>query len=139
MSKVRVQYVKYDMSKTKNRNRKNMLVDEQTEVAIRTQLERIHKGEKVVSIHEVIWDEKQIKEIERKDKIEQNQLLFGRIKFFDKDKGFGFIKPDEEIDDLFFHQSSLKDEIPHQDDQVQFKISEAPKGMVAIQIKIIKF
>ena len=48
MNKVRVQLVKYDMTKTKNRNRKDLLVDGQTESAVIAQLERIHKGEKVV-------------------------------------------------------------------------------------------
>ena len=138
MNKVRVQFVKYDMSKTKNRNRKNVLVDNQSEDAVRTQLERIHKGEKVVSIHEIIWDEVQIKETVRLAKIEQRQVFYGKVKFFDMEKGFGFIKPDEEIDDLFFHQSSLTGEIPHQDDRVEFKISEAPKGLCAIQVKIIE-
>jgi CspA family cold shock protein len=115
-----------------------MLVDNQSEEAIRTQLERIHKGEKVIAIHEVKWDEKQIQETVRMAKIEQHQTFHGRIKFFDKEKGFGFIKPDEPIDDLFFHQSSLKGEFPHQDDKVEFKISEAPKGLTAIQVKIIE-
>lgn len=138
MSKVRIQYVKYDMSKTKNRNRKNMLVDNQSEEAVKIQLERIHKGENVVLIHEIIWDEAQIKETARLAKIEKRQLFQGRVKFFDIEKGFGFIKPDEEIDDIFFHQTSLIGDIPHQDNLVEFKISEAPKGLCAIQIKIIE-
>lgn len=138
MNKVRVQFVKYDMSKTKNRNRKDMLVDSQSENAVIAQLERIHKGEKVVTIHEIIWDEKQIQETVRLAKIEQKHLFCGKVKFFDMEKGFGFIKPDEEIDDLFFHQSSLTGEVPHQDDRVEFKISEAPKGLCAIQVKIIE-
>lgn len=138
MSKVRVQFVKYDMSKTKNRNRKNMLVDNQSENAIISQLERIHKGEQVVAIHEIIWDEKQIKEMARLAKIDQKHLFFGKVSFFDIEKGFGFIKPDEEMDDLFFHQSTLSGEVPFENDRVEFKISEGPKGPCAIQVKIIE-
>jgi CspA family cold shock protein len=138
MKKVRVQFVKYDMSKTKNRNRKNMLVDNQSENAIITQLERIHKGEEVVAIHEIIWDEKQIKEVVRLAKIDQKHLFFGIVKFFDIEKGFGFILPDEEMDDLFFHLSALSGEVPYENDRVEFKISEGPKGPCAIQIKIIE-
>lgn len=138
MNKVKVQSVKYDMSKTKNRNRKNMLVDNQSEDAVISQLERIHKGEKVVKLHEIIWDEKQIKETIRLDKIEQKHLFYGQVKFFDIEKGFGFILPDEEIDDLFFHQSTLSGEVPSQNDRVEFKISEGPKGLCAIQVKIIE-
>ena len=60
MKEIKVKLVKYDMTKTKNRNRKDMLVDNQSEQAGITQLERIHKGEKVITIHELVWDENQI-------------------------------------------------------------------------------
>jgi CspA family cold shock protein len=138
MKKVRVQFVKYDMSKTKNRNRKNMLVDNQSEDAIISQLERIHKGEEVVAIHEIIWDEEQIKETVRLAKIDQKHLFRGTVKFFDIEKGFGFILPDEEMDDLFFHLSSFSGGVPFEKDRVEFKISEGPKGPCAIQVKIIE-
>lgn len=138
MKKVMVQLVKYDMSKTKNRNRKNMLVDYQSEEAVIAQLEKIHKGEKVINIHEIIWDEKQIKEVARLEKIDQRQMFYGSVKFFDIEKGFGFIGPDEEMDDLFFHQSALTGQIPFDNDRVEFKISEGPKGLCAIQVKIIE-
>jgi CspA family cold shock protein len=138
MSKVRVKFVKYDMSKTKNRNRKNMLVDNQSEEAVKTQLERIHKGEKVVSIHEISWDEAQIKETIRLAKIDQKHLFYGKVSFFDLDKGFGFIVPDEEMDDLFFHESTFSGDAPNKNDRVEFKISEGPKGLCAIQVKIME-
>ena len=138
MKKVRVQLVKYDMTKTKNRNRKDMLVDNQSENAVIAQLERIHKGEKVVKLHEVIWDEKQIKEVARLDKIDQNLTFYGTVNFFDIEKGFGFIQTDEEMDDLFFHKSACVDGVPYDKDRVQFKISEGPKGLSAIHVKIIE-
>ncbi len=138
MKKVRVQFVKYDMTKTKNRNRKDMLVDNKSESAVIAQLERIHKGEEVVKIHEIIWDEKQIKEVIRLDKIDQRLTFFGTVNFFDIEKGFGFIQPDEEMDDLFFHKSACVDGVPYDKDRVEFKISEGPKGLSAIHVKIIE-
>lgn len=137
MREVRVQLVKYDMTKTKNRNRKDMLVVNQTENAVIAQLERIHKGEKVVKIHQIVWDEKQIKEVARNDQLDENSSYFGTVKFFDREKGFGFIEPEYEMDDLFFHATACPDGSPNDKDRVEFKVSEGPKGLSAIHVKII--
>jgi CspA family cold shock protein len=135
MKGVRVQLVKYDMTKTKKRNRKDMIVDTKTEKAVIAQLERIHKGEQVVTIHEIIWDEKQINEVSRlKDK---KPLYYGTVKFLDTDKGFGFIQPEEDMDDVFFHITACVDGFPTDRDRVEFNMSEGPKGLSAIHVRII--
>lgn len=139
MKKIKVQFVKYDMTKTKNRKRREMLVDGKSEAAVRTQLERIHKGEKVVQIHEIIWDEDQIKEVQALMEQEDNEFFTGTVKWFETTKGFGFIQPDEEdMDDLFFHQSACKDGAPLANDRVEFKVSEGPKGLVATHVRIVE-
>jgi hypothetical protein len=79
MKKITVELVKYDMDKTKKRKRKNFEVDAKTEKSIIERLERIHKGEKVVAIHEVVWGEEQVIE----EKIVE--VFTGIIKFYDND------------------------------------------------------
>ena len=96
MKKIKVQLVKYDMNKTKNRKRKDMLVDGQSEHAVITQLERIHKGEKVIKIHEIIWDESSVDEVVKSQKKEIMGRMYGVVKFYNSEKAFGFIQPDEE-------------------------------------------
>jgi CspA family cold shock protein len=130
MKEVKVQFVKYDMTKTKNRNRKDMLVNNQSEKAVIAQLEKIHKGEKVVTIHEIIWGEKLIKE--------NDPTYYGSVKFFDSEKGFGFIQPEEDMEDLFFHKTACAEGVPADRDRVEYKISGGPKGMSAIHVRIIE-
>jgi hypothetical protein len=59
-NQVMVKLVKYDMDKTKKRNRKNFLVEDKSVEAIIEKLERIHKGEKVVELKEVVWAEVEV-------------------------------------------------------------------------------
>lgn len=134
---MKVKLVKYDMSKTTNRKRMDMLVDAKNEKAVITQLERIHKGEKVVKIHEIVWDEEQIEKAFRRDEAEASLYLIGTVKFFDNEKGFGFIRPDEDMDDVFFHKTACKDGVPTDNDRVEFKLSQSPKGLAAINVKVI--
>lgn len=139
MTKILVKLVKYDMHKTKKRNRKNMLVESRTEDAVVAQLEKIHKGDKVDTIHEIVWDEEQIEKSEQAAAIRESHIMVGEVKFFDPDKGFGFIAPDdEEVEDLFFHQTALSGAGPNDHDRVEFEISQSPKGLCAVKIKIIK-
>lgn len=134
---MRVKFVKYDLTKTKNRKRSDMLVDGKSEKAVRAQLEKIHKGEQVVAIYELVWDETQIREVVNKDFEEQGSYHLGTVKFFDAVKGFGFIQADDEMDDLFFHTSACVDGTPGDRERVEFKISKGPKGLLATSVKII--
>lgn len=57
----------------------------------------------------------------------------GTVKFFNKEKGFGFIKGDDG-QEYFVHQSGLADEI-QQGDMVEFELQEGKKGLMAVNVK----
>ena len=45
---------------------------------------------------------------------------YGTVKFFNNEKGFGFIQPQEGGDDLFVHHSGVSGNPLQEGDQVQF-------------------
>ncbi|MDO3645242.1 cold-shock protein [Mucilaginibacter sp. L3T2-6] len=60
----------------------------------------------------------------------------GTVKFFNAEKGFGFISQTNDRSDIFVHSTGLIDEI-RENDQVQFDTEEGRKGLNAINVKVI--
>lgn len=58
----------------------------------------------------------------------------GVVKFFNTEKGFGFIKDDETSEDIFVHKTGLIDTI-REDDQVTFETERGQKGLNAVDVK----
>jgi len=58
----------------------------------------------------------------------------GTVKFFNEEKGFGFIVSDEGGKDVFVHKSNVEGSI-REDDKVEFEVEEGPRGLNAINVK----
>ncbi|MCP4915035.1 MAG: cold-shock protein [Oligoflexia bacterium] len=59
----------------------------------------------------------------------------GTVKFFNDEKGFGFIKPDDGGNDLFVHVSAVSNGTLQTDEKVTFEIGEGQKGPCAVNVK----
>lgn len=63
-------------------------------------------------------------------------MYTGKVKFFNKAKGYGFIVRDDNGEEIFVHATGLADEI-HQNDSVSFELKEGKKGLNAINVKVV--
>ena len=67
-------------------------------------------------------------------------MATGTVKWFNDDKGFGFISPDESGKDLFVHQTAIVGEgfrSLSEGAKVEFETEEDPKGPRAINVRPI--
>ncbi len=65
-----------------------------------------------------------------------NTKFTGTVKFFNEEKGFGFIKHDDSNKETFVHANGLVDQI-EANDKVQFDVQEGRKGLNAVNVKRI--
>jgi CspA family cold shock protein len=58
----------------------------------------------------------------------------GTVKFYNEDKGFGFIVEDDTQNEIFVHVSGLEDDI-EKNDKVSFETTEGKKGLNAVSVR----
>ena len=64
-------------------------------------------------------------------------MVQGIVKWFNSDKGFGFIAPEAGGDDVFVHHSAIKGEgykSLFEGERVQFDVVRGPKGNQAANV-----
>ena len=59
----------------------------------------------------------------------------GIVKFYNSEKGFGFIIDNESKKDVFVHRTGLVDSI-REDDAVSFNVQDGQKGPSAVDVKL---
>ena len=62
----------------------------------------------------------------------------GKVKFFNITSGYGFIIPDNESSEVFFHITQCDGKNFDKDDRVEYSIGDGKKGPCALEIKKIK-
>jgi cold shock CspA family protein len=60
----------------------------------------------------------------------------GTVTFFNTTKGYGFIKDHDTQQSIFIHQNDLKGPVK-ENDQVHFEVEKGPKGLQAVNVKLV--
>ena len=67
-------------------------------------------------------------------------MATGKVKWFNEQKGFGFITPDDGSKDLFVHHSEIIGEgyrLLQENQEVEFEVGQGRKGPCATNVKPI--
>jgi CspA family cold shock protein len=59
----------------------------------------------------------------------------GTVKFYNAQKGFGFIKEDGTGTEIFVHSTGLQDTV-RENDAVVYEVTEGKKGLNAVNVKL---
>ncbi|HKL19821.1 MAG TPA: cold shock domain-containing protein [Halalkalibaculum sp.] len=67
----------------------------------------------------------------------------GKVKWFDTEKGFGFIAPEDGEKDIFVHRNNVENLDYNQgledDEAVEFEVEETPKGLSATKVRSLDY
>jgi cold shock protein len=68
-------------------------------------------------------------------------MATGNVKWFNGDKGFGFIEQSDGGKDVFVHFSAIQGDgfrSLNENDQVEFTVEQGPKGLQASNVKVVQ-
>ena len=66
-------------------------------------------------------------------------MATGNVKWFNHEKGYGFIIQYDEDSEIFVHRTELNQEIRiSEGDRVEFEIGNGPKGLIAQKVRLLE-
>ena len=71
------------------------------------------------------------------EKVNASPGTLGRVKFFNRRRGYGFIEADSLDRDVFVHVTDLEDRVS-KGDRVTFDLAPSEKGLEAKNVRLIK-
>jgi len=80
-------------------------------------------------------------------KVAQSTLVYmsqqGKVKWFDVEKGYGFIEPEDGSKDVFVHRNNVENLDYNQGledgENVEFDVEETDKGLSAIEVRSLDY
>ncbi len=70
-------------------------------------------------------------------------VQYGKVKWFDAEKGYGFIKPEDGDKDVFVHRNNVEnldfDQGLEDNEEVEFEVEETPKGLSAVNVQSMEY
>ena len=77
-----------------------------------------------------------IKSIFTQEEQDDKNVKMGSIKFFNRRRGYGFIRSRQTTKDVFVHASELEDRV-RKGDRVQFELTISDKGLEARNVHLV--
>ncbi len=67
----------------------------------------------------------------------------GNVKWFDAEKGYGFITPSDGSKDIFVHRNNVenlgRNQGLEEGEEVEFSVEETPKGLSAVEVRSLTY
>lgn len=75
--------------------------------------------------------------VPKKEISEDDNIRVGVIKYFNQEKGYGFIKEQGNVNNIFVHVNNLLEEV-QENDKVKFEVEKGDRGLIAVNVRLDK-